>query len=236
MVTLPQMFSKNGYFAARVGKIYHYGNPGEIGTSGLDDPPSWEHVVNPAGRDKTALENGDHQLHAEARPRHAPCAFLADQTGKDEEQTDGKVAAEAIKLLEEHKDKPFFLAVGFYRPHTPYVAPKKYFDLYPLDKITAADGAAGAPARAIPEPALASTHAVARSSASTTDQARECKQAYYAAISFVDAQVGKRARRAGPAQAGGQHGRRLLERPRLSPGRARAVDEAEPVRGVRACR
>src|SRR5438105_3074481 len=55
--------------------------------------------------------------------------------GTDAEQTDGKIALEFAKLLREQAQRPFFLACGFFRPHTPYVAPKKYFELHPLDKI-----------------------------------------------------------------------------------------------------
>ncbi len=185
VVTIPQMFMNNGYYAARVGKIYHYGNPNDIGTSGLDDPASWNHFVNPAGRDKTVLEkdiiNYTHGL-------GAGMCFLNDKTGSDEEHTDGKVAIEGIKLIEENKGKPFFLAVGFYKPHTPYIAPAKYFEKYPMSEITLPVEPAGN-RNSKPKPALASTPQPLFGV--TINQARECKQAYYAAISFVDAQIGK---------------------------------------------
>jgi iduronate 2-sulfatase len=135
VVTMSQMFMRNGYYAARVGKIYHYGNPGDIGTSGLDDPASWKEFVNPAGMDKTTLEP-DVTNFTPQRGLGSAMALLSDGKGRDEEHTDGKVATEAIRLMEQHKGEPFFLAVGFYRPHTPYIAPKKYFDLYPLEKIS----------------------------------------------------------------------------------------------------
>ncbi|MBM3837069.1 MAG: sulfatase [Verrucomicrobia bacterium] len=188
VVTLSQLFKNNGYFAARVGKIYHYGNPGQIGTSGLDDPPSWSQVINPAGRDKTVIETNILNYTPKRGLGSAMC-YLPDAEGRDEDHTDGKVALETIKLLEAHRDKPFFIATGFYKPHTPYVAPKKYFDLYPLDSIKLPAIPADEQARA-PKPALAS-NAPWPYFGVTEDQARECKRAYYATISFVDAQIGK---------------------------------------------
>jgi iduronate 2-sulfatase len=174
VVTLSQTFMNNGYYAARVGKIYHYGNPGDIGTSGLDDVPSWNHVVNPAGRDKTVLET-DIINYTPKRGLGSAMCFLSDKEGRDEEHTDGKVATEAIKLLEQHKDKPFFLAAGFYKPHTPYIAPKKYFDLYPMDQIQLPQEPADH-LKSVPKPALASTQPWPYFGV-TGDQARECKQA-----------------------------------------------------------
>jgi len=116
-------------------------------------------------------------------------SFLSDEKGTDEQHTDGKVADQAIRLLEEHKDEPFFIGAGFYKPHCPWVTPSKYFDMYPMDPIslptisdkTRDDYPALALASTRPWPYFGVTH----------DQARECKRAYYAAISFVDAQIGR---------------------------------------------
>lgn len=186
VMTLPQMFRKAGYFAGRVGKIYHYGVPGDIGTNGLDDPASWDQVVNPRGRDKD--EEGKLNNHTPRRGLGSALAFLA-ADGTDQEQTDGIGANAAIKFLEAHRNRPFFIAAGFYRPHCPYVAPKKYFDLYPLESIQMPKEPPEH-IRQIPAPALASTHPWPWFGV-TELQSREAKRAYYAAISFVDAQIGR---------------------------------------------
>jgi uncharacterized sulfatase len=190
VMTLPQLFMTNGYYTARVGKMYHYGNPGQIGTSGLDDPASWQEVYNPAGRDKTALElDVIRYTGKKGGGLGAAMAYLNDKPGKDEEHTDGKVATQAIRLLEKHKDKPFFLGVGFYKPHCPWITPGGYFEKYSLDTMKLPDIAPGY-TNSVPAPALASTRPWPYLGV-TPDQARECKLAYYAAISFVDAQIGR---------------------------------------------
>jgi iduronate 2-sulfatase len=190
VVTLPQLFRKNGYYAARVGKIYHYGNPGQIGTSGLDDPASWQEFYNPAGRDHTALEQDVIRYTGKkGGGLGAAMAFLDDKSGKDEDHTDGKVATQAIKLLEKHKNEPFFLAVGFYKPHCPWITPGGYFERYSLSDIKLPT-IAGDIQETVPAPALASTKPWPYLGV-TPDHARECKLAYYAAISFVDAQIGR---------------------------------------------
>jgi iduronate 2-sulfatase len=186
VVTLPQMFMNNGYYAARVGKIYHYGVPSQIGTSGLDDPPSWKDFVNPRGRDKD--EEGKLTNYTPKRGLGAALAFLA-ADGTDEEQTDGIGAAATVRLLEQHRDKPFFIACGFYRPHCPYIAPKKYFDRVPLDSIRVPEFPRDLPSR-VPVGALASTKPWPWFGVNT-QQLRESVRAYYATIEFMDAQVGK---------------------------------------------
>ncbi len=184
IVTLPQLFKNHGYFSARVGKIYHYGVPREIGTSGLDDAPSWNQVVNPRGRDRD--DEADVINFTPQKGLGAALSWM-EAKGMDEEQTDGKVAAETIRLLEAHGDKPFFIAAGFYRPHVPDIATKRYFDLYPLEKINLpvepADHLANVPPIALTCKPL--------NYGLEAENLRIFKRAYFASTSFMDAQVGK---------------------------------------------
>ncbi|MDB5336010.1 MAG: betC 5 [Planctomycetaceae bacterium] len=182
-ITLPQLFRNNGYYAARVGKLYHYGVPAQIGTNGFDDPPSWEQAFNPSGRDKA---EEDKIFTLIPKSYGAVLSWLAAE-GTDAEQTDGLIAAQAVKVIEQQRDKPFFLGVGFFRPHTPYVAPKKYFDLYKPDEIKLAELSADDQTRT-PAPAYAS--AKKEQENLTVALRQEAIQAYWASISFMDAQVG----------------------------------------------
>ncbi len=183
VVTLPQLFLNNGYYVARVGKLYHYGVPGQIGTDGLDDPPSWQQVINPRGRDK----DDEAKVFTLVPGQYGGTPSWMAAEGEDHEQTDAIGAAAAIKLLEEHRDGPFFLAVGFYRPHTPYVAPKKYFNQYPRETLQLPEQKDG-DRDDIPPPAV-SQH----SARHNMDEklSREATQAYFASITFMDQQVGK---------------------------------------------
>jgi uncharacterized sulfatase len=114
VVTLPQLFIQHGYFSARVGKIYHYGVPREIGTvSAMDDKPSWNVALYPRG-----IEKDEEHLLKNCTPgvRSTGIALAWHASDADPlEHTDGKVATEAIRLMEENKDRPFFLAVGIAR-------------------------------------------------------------------------------------------------------------------------
>ncbi|MBW3599096.1 MAG: sulfatase [Planctomycetes bacterium] len=186
--SLSQAFRLEGYFAARIGKLYHYNVPKSVGTNGHDDPGSWELELNPAGVDR--LEEEPKIFTLTPGQFGGTLSWFASPKG-DDQHTDGMMAIDAEWVLErcaQRKDRPFFLAVGYFRPHTPYVAPRPYFDEYPVSEMPLIEGVAEDQAD-VPPPGLASYK---REQDKLTDELRrECKQAYYASISFMDAQVGR---------------------------------------------
>ncbi|NBO93453.1 MAG: DUF4976 domain-containing protein [Planctomycetia bacterium] len=188
--SLGQTFQKGGYQVVRVGKLYHYGVPAQIGTEGLDDKPSWNRTINPRGRDKDDEDAGlifTLSPDAKGSARFGGTLSWLASDGIDAEHTDGKIAAEVAKLLATKRDKPFFLACGFFRPHTPYVAPKKYFDLYPNERLKLAS----IPVDHWKQHPTAAFGSYKKEQDKLTDTLRrQALQAYYASTSFMDAQVG----------------------------------------------
>jgi choline-sulfatase len=192
-VTLSQHFKDNGYFAASVGKIYH---------PGYDDAPSWSVPNNYklAGGyfDPNIKEDvADRKKQADGKEAKAkvrgPSFEIADCA--DEDLPDGKIAQHAIELLRANKDRRFFIAAGFMRPHLPFVAPRKYYDLYPPESIKLADNPqppAGAPKLAMTNSGELRSYTDVPDKGPITDaKARELIRGYYASTSFMDAQVGK---------------------------------------------
>lgn len=185
VVTLPQAFQKNDYFVARAGKIFHYGNPEQIGTCGLDDPASWQETVNPAGIDHLK----DEPLVTDYTPKRkigSSIEFYASGM-RDDQHTDYLVADAVIDMMEQHRSDPWFLGAGFYKPHCPWIVPSKYFDLHPINEIQVPPFSPDE-MRIAPEWAYFTKPANWGMSA---QERRETIRAYYASISFVDAQVGR---------------------------------------------
>ena len=133
VITMGQRFRQQGYRSVRIGKIYHYDNPSSIGTSSADDIYTWDYTINPWGRDKEE----EYKINTLRERQYGGTLSWLAADGKDEEQTDGIVATEAIEQLEKFSKngQNFFLAVGMYRPHVPFVAPKKYFDMYDRESM-----------------------------------------------------------------------------------------------------
>ena len=186
-ISLPQAFRQAGYFAARIGKLYHYNVPNSIGTNGHDDPGSWEMELNPAGADRLLDEPNIFSL----LPGNfgGTLSWYASPS-PDEKQTDGLMARDAAWVLERcarDKDRPFFLALGFFRPHTPYVSPKQWFEGYPVEQMPVVTGVAE-DQKDLPKHALGSYKK--EQDKLTDDLRRQAVQAYFAAISFMDAQAG----------------------------------------------
>ena len=195
VVTLSQQFKNNGYHAQSVGKIYH---------PGYDDKPSWSAAsLNPRGPHygdpKIVQRNQEERKRriaaGEKDPNVKGPSWESADVG-DSDLPDGKIADLTIKLMNQHKDRPFFLACGFHKPHLPFVAPKKYFDLYPKDQIRLASNPR-AP-KDVPELALTNsgelrqyTDIPKKNAPIPDEKALELIRAYYASTSYMDAQVGR---------------------------------------------
>jgi arylsulfatase A-like enzyme len=215
VVTLSQYFKQNGYHAQGMGKIYH---------GGLDDVHSWSVPSWNAraasyhkSESREMLNQMRRQLKKAGKLRRNEILEKDPETGavlklrrigrralgpawedpdvSDNTLRDGMLADHAIETLQQIKDKPFFLAVGFYKPHLPFIAPKKYFDLYPAEAIKSAPNPfapKGAP------PIALHTFGELRSYADIPDKGplpegkdRELIRAYFAATSFIDTQIGR---------------------------------------------
>ena len=192
--TWPQHFKNAGDYTARVSKVYHMGVPGGIeeGSDGADDPASWSERFNSpgpewraAGAGETLENNPDGK-----KPVMGGNTFVVvEADGDDAVHSDGKTALKAADLLRAQAGKPFFLAVGFVRPHVPFVAPKNYFGPYlPFDALALPPKLEG-DWDDIPKAGINY-----KTSVNMRMDVRRQKKAvggYYAAVSYMDAQVGK---------------------------------------------
>src|SRR5262249_8461084 len=150
---------------------------------GLDDRKSWDLALEPGGAElKTPGESGY------LTPHHTPeepFRWIAED-GRGEGQADYRTASEAIRLLEQRHDRPFFVAVGFVRPHTPYVAPRSCFDRFPTDRMPL-PSQSPLGRKGVPPLAFQGGGAFGRDDATT----REAVRAYNASVCFMDAQLGR---------------------------------------------
>ncbi len=191
--TWPQLFRNNGYYTARVSKIYHMGVPGDIekGSNGTDDEASWTERFNSQGPEWTApgageLVQGNPDGTEPIKGGNVMTIVKAD--GDDMVHSDGKTAVKASELIRTHKEEPFFLAVGFVRPHVPFVAPEIDFAPYPHEEMSLPPNFEGdwddIPKRGI-------NYVTSKNAQMTTEQKKKAIAAYYASVSYMDRQVGK---------------------------------------------
>ncbi|GMQ30588.1 sulfatase [Algoriphagus confluentis] len=191
--SMAQVFKEKGYYTARVSKIFHMGVPIDIenGSDGTDDPDSWTERFNSQGpewRSEGLAELVQNNPDGSIERKGGNVMTLVQSLGGDLAQSDGKTAEKTIELIQKHKNKPFFLAVGLVRPHVPFVAPKEYFEPYPWEKIVPPPVVAG-DWEDIPEKGI--NYITTQNGEMTYSQKQKAIAAYYASVSFMDAQVGK---------------------------------------------
>lgn len=189
-----QHFKNNGYYAARVSKIFHMGVPGGIeeGGHGADDEASWTERFNSPGPEWKALGDGET---LEGNPdgtepvKGGNTFVVVEADGDDSVHSDGKTAAKAIELIETKRDEPFFIGVGFVRPHVPFVAPREYYaDYLPYDTMVLPPKREG-DWDDIPKPGI--NYKTSENMKMDIRRQKKAVGGYYASVAFMDRQVGK---------------------------------------------
>ncbi|HDS1733460.1 sulfatase [Pseudomonas sp. BP8] len=189
VVTLPQHFKNQGYDSVRIGKLYHQNVPTGMGKPGPDDAASWSRTFNPLGKDHALA--GQIVNHTPGEGLGMAMAYLKADV-RDDELTDGVSVNDALSVLAENqnKDDPLFLAVGFYRPHVPEVVPARYFDLY-SDKVLERIEKQLRTGQPFDDLLFAAKNSVVADMGTLPEHRREFLRAYYAAVSYMDAQLGR---------------------------------------------
>ena len=212
VVTLPELFKQHGYFTRNIGKVFHNWRQEIHG-----DPQSWSvpammHFAT-HGSDLPIVEG-------ELPPNLSPTKSTECRDVPDEAYFDGRIAAEAVKALGEIKDRPFFLAVGFWKPHLPFNPPKKYWDLYDPAEVSLPVNPN--PPENVPAIALHNGQELLGKNGRelTEDDVRQLRHGYYAGISYLDTQVGKVLDELDRLQLNRSDAHRVLVGSRLPPGRA----------------
>ncbi|MEO1011647.1 MAG: sulfatase [Bacteroidota bacterium] len=203
VVTLPQLFKNSGYISAGLYKVFHLVGFDANLFGNKNDPESWsvplwlpkKSVWGPVGdsiyqiNKKKCLEKGLIGYNNIPRSLAYEAPVIADSL-----LADGEAAQQALRYLEEFKEKPFFMAVGFYNPHLPFVAPKKYWDLYNCEELVLPENQyapEGVPETILPTTAeLRSNVNIPNEGAFTEDLKKDLLHGYLASISYIDAQIG----------------------------------------------
>ena len=192
--TWPQHFKNHGYYTARVSKVFHMGVPGGIeeGSDGADDALSWTERFNSQGPEWKAPGDGETLENNPdgKKPVVGGNTFVVvEADGDDLVHSDGKTAAKAVELIERHKNEPFWLGVGFVRPHVPFVAPSSYFPPFkPYAKMQLPEKIAG-DWDDIPKPGI--NYKTSLNMKMDVRRQKKAVGGYYASVAYMDAQVGK---------------------------------------------
>ena len=200
--TWPQHFKNNGYYTARVSKIYHMGVPGGVllggdgrnhnNYNGADDEASWTERFNTPGPEWKAPGDGE-TLEGNPdgkKPVVGGNTFVVvEADGDDIVHSDGMTAAKAVQLIDRHKDEAFWLGVGFVRPHVPFVAPRSYYPPFlPYEKMVLPEKFPG-DWEDIPKPGI--NYKTSLNMKMDVRRQKKAMGGYYASVAFMDAQVGK---------------------------------------------